>query len=276
MKYLAVNDTLIPISDGNIVSPVPKNIYSVKFDSKHSIQLTRIDDFTIPKNLSGDIEHRCHFLIQAHEHHKKLAILLQGVRGTGKSLLAKMITTYSPYPTLNITSVLRGSDIIALGDYLSKCKQPLIVILEEFEKIFSDKDVQNLFLAILDGTVEHQAFFILTTNGDISIYFYNRPGRVRYVYKYTHLDKAEVQEIIQQRLNPDKYHLAEEIYEYLSVYKLTYDIVYGVIEDINRGLSLEYLSNTINIQTQRTFYDCTIIHLASGKTHTQIVSGLIP
>ena len=106
------------------------------------------------------------------------------MKGTGKSLLAKQICSMAGLPVIMIQHAYGGSGFLS---FLSKISQPVIIFLDEFEKVYKENEQQNMLLSILDGTFNSKFLFLLTINevGRMNHYMMNRPSRIHYHQNYT-------------------------------------------------------------------------------------------
>jgi hypothetical protein len=158
-----------------------------------------------------------------------LGILLYGVRGTGKTVTAKIICNRLNMPVL----IVRKEDS-NLSTLLSEIQQEVIVLIDEFEKIYRDETQKHL-LSLMDGVMQnkHRRVFILTSNSlRINENFIQRPGRIRYKKEYKDLDLETITEVVNDMLINKE--LNDGTIDYISQLEMiTIDIVKAVLNEVN-------------------------------------------
>lgn len=200
--YLEDEVQLIPNVSGQTKQELDSRNYLLK-NTMLGWRFEKIDPFTIPKNVYGNPEDLAdRYLKRFNSVDKNLGIALTGLKGTGKSMLAKMICVKSNLPVIIITDEYAGTGFNSL---MESIKQPCIIFIDEFEKIYS-KEAQDQFLSLLDGVSTTKKLFLFTSN-DMNKYnsaLINRPGRVHYLKHYDALD-YEIIEAIAKTLDNKKY-----------------------------------------------------------------------
>jgi len=183
-----------------------------------------------------------------------LGILLTGKKGTGKSLTAKSLCIKSGLPVIIISVPYTGGDF---NEFLTKITQPCIIFVDEFEKVYAEKEKQHALLPLMDGTFEGKKIFLLTTNttGNFTGPLNNRPGRIFYKKEYTNLESDTIREIAENLLiNKD---WVGELMQVVAAYHCaTMDMVISIITECNLHndnpkLAISYL----NIQAENSTYD---------------------
>lgn len=209
-----------------------------------------IPKFNIPAKLYGDITNRTDRVINAYTNtrDKNLGVLLNGLGGTGKSLLAKNICINAMNKlNLPVVVVPMGSVkyIQMLFDILNERGQNVVIFLDEYDKLFvneknsdddgSVRDKQNVLLSLIDGVYSANHLFLLTSNskGRINEHLLNRPSRIRYYWEYTGLTKELMEEVITDIVN-DKEKSKAILDELRFCFDLTYD---NLIEFVNECLT---------------------------------------
>lgn len=211
------------------------------------------------------------------ENQKNLAIGLTGLKGAGKTYLAKDIANMMDLPILILDNDFDGLVV----DFITSLEFECVILIDEAEKIFNrDNQNSHILLRIIDGVSNaSRKFYILTTNNmDIDDNFLGRPGRLRYIKKFISLPPETVQEIIDDLLQ-DKTKMAEvkEIINTLSI--STIDIVRSVIEEFNEfGSILDRESFNLPLAP----YSFEILTFDDELTYndlervTKVISELVP
>lgn len=156
-----------------------------------------------------------------------LGTLLNGVRGTGKSVTAKIMCN-----KLNLPTIIVSSEINGVQNFLNNIPQDFIIFVDEYEKIF---EKSNSLLTIMDGALNsvYRRVFILTTNNlYIEENLKQRPGRLRYLKTFSDLKPEVVREIVDDVLKYKQFK--DECVNFISSLELiTVDIVKSVVNEVN-------------------------------------------
>lgn len=110
-----------------------------------------------------------------------VGVLLTGVKGTGKTVTAKLLAKHSDLPIIVVDNRFPAE---RLKEYFKRFKQNVCILMDEIEKNFHTE----FMLDLLDGVqATCKKLFIATCNNtrDISEYFIDRCSRIRYLRNYT-------------------------------------------------------------------------------------------
>lgn len=215
--------------------------------------LTPMDDFTFPEKVYGHQEaYAERYLHTFNDRKGNLGILLGGVKGTGKSLLAKFVCKKSNLPVLVVSQPFGGT---AFEQFLSMLRQPCVVFMDEFEKTYHTSEAQQSLLSILDGVFEGEKLFLLTANTmKINEFLTNRPGRIYYSREYTGLTTEVMEEVIDDLLiNKENKDLLMR--DLMMVGVVNMDMLITIIGEMNRYNETSTASlSFLNIFPERTSY----------------------
>lgn len=211
---------------------LPVGTYMLKFNPDDGFHLIKKEPFELPKKIYGDHSITDRWLKSwKHNTTKNLGILLVGVKGSGKTITAQKFCVDSNLPVILINEEYTESAFLDFitSPKLGKC----IVFIDEFEKIYHDRDNQQTILSLMDGNFQTSLVFLLTMNTyNISDYLVNRLNRVKYLKTYDNLELNIVQEVIDDLL-VNKTHTAS-IYEFFEkVGTITFDILINLIKEMN-------------------------------------------
>jgi hypothetical protein len=168
---------------------------------------------------------------------RNLGVLLNGAKGTGKTVTAKVLSN-----ELNLPVILCERPYPGLSKFLASINQDCIFFFDEFEKNFRMKcdDGEDCagedLLSIMDGVynANHCHVFLLTTNElKVNDNLISRPSRIRYLKSFGDVvDKKILEEFIDDNLNYPEYK--DEIMEFIDTLTMaTIDIVKSIVEEVN-------------------------------------------
>lgn len=157
-----------------------------------------------------------------------LGVLMNGVKGTGKTVTAEMICNELGLPVLIVPTAYEN-----LPDFINRVQQDVTIFFDEYEKMYNNYD--SSILTVMDGVLnnEYRKVFLLTTNNSyINDNLLQRPGRIRYVKEFTDLTLEVIMEIVEDKLIHKE--LKDKCVDFISKLEtITMDIVNSVIEEVN-------------------------------------------
>lgn len=263
---------------GDTSSQVPqlrKGIYNFCINSKGMIYTSRREDqFTFPFKVYGlEREFIERMPVAFNKTGGNLGILLNGVKGTGKTVTARCIANKMDLPTIILSDRLPG-----IAEFIAEIPQDVVIMVDEFEKIFSSgKDEEDDgrgnahdfdFLSVMDGvhSSRYRRVFILTTNELwVSRNMLGRPGRIRYLKEFRDIAKEQVIEIMDDLL--DNKDWQEDIIAFLKPLEIvTVDIVKSVIQEVNIfNQSPDVCCGHMNLEFKSTTYDMWRVNVSGKK-----------
>lgn len=234
------------------IDGLPTSIYSIDFSPMSGFFLTRKEDkFKLPSKLYGMEDAFIQRVLRTWDNLEQgvLGVLLQGLKGTGKTITAKQIAERANVPVLLCSNPYGG-----MFSYLADIKQDIILFIDEFEKVV-DQEKENPWvtelLRYLDGvkTPNNRCMTLLTSNSNkIHDALLDRPTRIRYRKEFESVGKDVVEEITNDKVS-DKV-LAKKILDTLAnVNYLTIDNILSFIKEalIHTNIEPEELLDDFNI-----------------------------
>lgn len=184
---------------------------------------------------------------------KSMGVWFTGLKGSGKSLHAKHLCFNSGLPTLIVSQPYAGSDFNA---FLATLKQPVIVYIDEFEKVYSDLSIQEQLLPIFEGNLSTKILFLLTSNSrEVSPFLQNRTGRIRYLIHFEGVKEEIVEEVLESKLE-NKANLQEVRSLMNLLTTVSMDNLLTIVDEMNvYDVGVREAILGLNIQFEHTEFD---------------------
>jgi hypothetical protein len=205
-------------------------------------------EFSLPTKIYGDnvdsLTERC--LTTFNRLNRNTGLLLSGLKGTGKSVQLKHLAVNSGMPVIIINSAFSGTMLL---QFFEKLPNSCVILFDEFEKVYQREEEQYTILPLLDGmsTVPH--IYVFTINGTVNEFMLGRPGRIRYVKKYSRLEDSVVSAIVKDMLNDQT--KAPQIESFVGMMpQLNMDLLTSIITEVNIYPELDFgdLVSVFNIE----------------------------
>lgn len=254
------------LQDGNVFSQgsattishpegLPKGVYEVKV-SMTGFYLSKIaESFTFGYKLYDLNQKFIKHVLKTYKNTTgNLGILLNGIKGTSKTVTAKELCNHLQLPVILVQSMGDSND--KLINYLSTTINfDCIFFFDEYEKEFKDSsDV----LSFMDGTYNsiYRKVFLLTTNElKVDPNLLGRPSRIRYKKSFSNLPEEVTREILNDILE-DKTAIEKIIELTHSMNIITIDLIKAIATEINiHGVeALPDIKEIFNIEFSRFTY----------------------
>ncbi len=215
---------------------LPAGTYTVKFDKMAGcFYLEQVEGFEIKGKIYGDTKRTASRVLNTFmDRTASTGIMLTGEKGSGKTLLAKMLSLDAQamgIPTIVINQPWCGEDFNA---FIQMIEQPTVILFDEFEKVY-DREDQEKMLTLLDGVYPSKKLFILTCNDKwrVNEHMRNRPGRIYYMLDYKGLDNDFIVEYCQDNLK-NKTHIPSICRIAMVFSQVNFDMLKAMVEEMNR------------------------------------------
>lgn len=240
--------------NANITNALPKSVYRIHEDFKSGELFLEpfMDKFSFNFKVYGIEDTFIDYVMKTfHNTSSNLGIIFNGIKGTGKTVTAKIIANKMDLPVIIVDRFYRN-----LTSFLSRFNTDCILFFDEFEKSFNvNKDEDTALLSLMDGMYNSSSrkIFLLTTNTlSIDQNFLGRPSRIRYKKTFSNLPIKVVKEYLKDNLKYSKF--TDDIIDYVDTLQIsTIDILKTIIEDINIHQSMESIKLFFN--TEPAYFD---------------------
>lgn len=158
---------------------------------------------------------------------KNLGVIFNGLKGTGKTIGAKILSNRMGIPIILVNAPYNG-----LLDFIQSLCFECVVLIDEAEKTFHEN--REILLKMIDGVYnEKRKLYLLTTNNlYLDSNLLGRPGRIRYIKQFGNLKPKAIKEYLNDNLN-DK-SKAEDVIKAVDTLEIsTIDILKAIVDEVN-------------------------------------------
>ena len=160
---------------------------------------------------------------------KTTGVLLCGLKGSGKTAMAKHIAKKSGMPVIVGNP---GLGINRLKDFCTRIHQNVCIILDEFEKEWDSSETLTFLDGVQDGC---KRLVLMTCNNknDLSDYLFDRCSRIRYHRDFYGVNEDVVNKLVENICGKEDKELANYIYSKFKV--LSYDNIVSFLDELTHS-----------------------------------------
>ena len=214
------------VPDSNIIDHIPPAVYKLRENPMEG-EIYLIKDrpkFNTPEKCYGTHNtNKAAILAAWKKNAGSTGVLLRGIKGAGKSVLAEDLG--NSMLQLDIPVIMVDSEISRQAlTLVTKMAGPCMVYFDEFGKVFSEKSRRDLLTYFSDSDFK-KVLFVVTSNSkkELDKYMLDRPGRFLFRIDYKSLDPVAISEML------DDYGLNQEMITMMNAYvnsrQVTFDML---------------------------------------------------
>ena len=203
---------------------------------------------------------------------KNLGVIFNGIKGTGKTLSAKLLCNALDLPVLIVQSPYEG-----LVNFLQSLCFECVVFIDEAEKTFKMGEDDDVLLRLIDGVYNQtRKLYILTTNQlTLNDNLLGRPGRIRYRFEFGNLQPKAVKDYIDDNLLPEYSDQRESILEQVDLLEIsTIDILKALVDEVNIHGCLPEIQ-CLNVPTAKFAFEILEFHNQQSYADKESVMAFI-
>lgn len=221
---------------GPIISydKIPVGVYKISM-SKQGFYLEYVmDKFVFDYKIYGLQEDFINHVIKTYNESKtgNLGILLNGLKGTGKTVAAKMIANKLNIPVIIVQNMGKEINLQMMNYMSTEINFDCIFFFDEYEKTFNQ---DTTILSFMDGvynSTSRKVFLLTTNNLTIDKNLIGRPSRIMYLKKFGNLETEVASKFLDDTLDNREYK--QEVLEFIDLLSIsTIDILKSIVKEIN-------------------------------------------
>ena len=250
--------------------------------------MIKINDFeAMEEKTYGNHPERIEKILKAYGHFERsLGVIFSGDKGMGKSLsvqlLAKAVVEMG-LPVIMVPKAYKG-----VADFLETIQQEVLVVFDEFEKVFplrrngnptygggqqqvnDNLENQDELLGLFDGTSQRKRMYVITVNhlSQVSEFMVSRTGRFHYHIRFDYPTADEIEIYLRDKIEEQYYGEIKHVVAFSTRVKLNYDSLRAIAFELNMGYTFNSAISDLNIlSTDKQKYNVKIL-FSDGKTTT--------
>lgn len=232
-EFVKVGNIITPQSQGLEYELEAGRCYYLKYNRYEDKSfLLRDGELTLPKKIYGGTGLEERILKSFNSSNKSVGVLLEGLKGSGKTLFSKVLAKKSGLPIIIVDEEYPVQRAV---EFFAKIEQPICLLFDELEKNTCFWRTDKL-LKLLDGVQPGpKKLTIMTCNNidNLDDNLKDRCSRIRYYIHYDGLSLSSIQEIVNDVIENEsnKIGLADKIFN--SIKTKSYDNIISICKEIN-------------------------------------------
>lgn len=277
-EFIKVGNNIVPKPKGIDYELIKGGVYDLKWDRYEGRPIfTENGKLNLPDKiyeLSEDKIFKARVLNNFNNHDKSVGVMLAGTKGTGKTMLAKVIAKESNLPIIIVDSQYPANRLVT---FFKQFTTPVCVIFDEIEKNFHTESM----LDFLDGVEKTTKKLVLMTCNElyrVSEYLQDRCSRIRYIRKYSPTDNLA---FLPMLIEDKQIKNAKEVEEFVKTkFKLTsIDNINAFLDEIkeleSENISLEEIIKYMNINIVESSSSDIPNNKSSYEEHNSVAEQFI-
>ena len=232
---------------------LPADYYVVRFTEREGFFLERYTEFEITDNkVYGIHEQKVEKVLASFKAFKRnLGVILSGDKGIGKSLFSRMLGCRAIENGIPV--IIVDSYVFGIGAFLDKIRQAVMILFDEFDKTFSEKehgsDAQTSLLSLFDGVAQGKKLFVITCNElrGLNGFLVNRPGRFHYHFRFDYPAEEDIRAYLSDSVKDIYSSEIDNVVDFSKRVALNYDCLRAIAFEINNGLEFSSAIKDLNI-----------------------------
>lgn len=232
---------------------LPAKTYTVLFHPMQGFSLKSVDDFvTLEEKVYGNHDKKVDKVMSTFDSlNRSLGIILSGDKGIGKSLFTQLLAERAIARGIPVVIVNKAYEGIA--DYIESIDQEILVLFDEFEKVFDDRKEkgasQDSLLGLFDGTSQKKRIYAITVNElhRVNEFMINRPGRFHYHFRFAYPSADEIKLYLSDKIAEEYYPEIDSVVAFSRRVKLNYDCLRAIAFELATGSTFSDAIQDLNI-----------------------------
>ena len=255
-EFLKLGDNIVVKPKGTDYSLEAGKVYDLFFERFEGPRLKENGELNLPAKVYKSKKDEIFIKRILEYHHNSNAnttgVMMAGTKGTGKSIMAKVIAKESNLPIIIVSPNFPEGQ---LTNYFKQFTQEVCIIFDEVEKNYNTE----MMLGFLDGIEKTCRKLVLMTCNKLSCvseYMSDRCSRIRYLRKYTENSNMEFLPMIAEDL---KIKNPEKVIEFCKkeIKLLSMDNIFAFLQEVKafEEITDDYgeIISVMNISTKSNF-----------------------
>ena len=248
-SFIKNGDNIMPIPSGSNYELIAGKVYELHNTQMDNPCLEESNDFIFPEKyyLSESDKKFITKSVNTYNKTDKLTtgVLFSGLKGSGKTLMAKKAAMESGLPIIVVNGSVRASDI---EDFFAHVSDNVCIIMDELDKNW----YLPALLGFFDGVKPTCKKLILCTaneENDINKYLNDRCSRIRYKRAFKSIDKNVAKTVLSEYFDTEEAieGAAEFCCSAMSVVSYDNVVVFGEEHKNNPDADFDEILNDLNI-----------------------------